>query len=227
MQKNISVIVVANNNPETLEKVIWSYNTQTFRNFEVILVNENSSNFVLQTSSTLEKDVFFPITTVNFTDKKSEINYINSAINLATTNYILVTKANCLARPDFIEQHIKNRVEGAFLVGTSIEISKTNVENITKELIYSSKCFESNWLKTVGLNSIWKRFKITKNGLFISFLDAITKTNSELPLENVSFWKSDFDKIGDLDNKLIYKLNAMGLISKNIKFRAILLKLTS
>jgi hypothetical protein len=82
-------------------------------------------------------------------------------------------------------------------------------------------------LKTVGLNSIWKRFKITKNGLFISFLDAITKTNSELPLENVSFWKSDFDKIGDLDNKLIYKLNAMGLISKNIKFRAILLKLTS
>jgi hypothetical protein len=191
------------------------------------LVNENSSNFALQTDSTLEKDVFFPIITVNFTDKVSENNYINSALNLATTNYILVTKANCLARPDFIEQHIKNRVEGAFLVGTSIDIPKANVENITKELIYSSKCFESNWLKTVGLNSVWKRFKITTNGLLSRFLDAISKTNSEFQMENISFWKSDFDKIGVLDNKLINKLNAMGLISKNIKFRAILLKLTN
>jgi hypothetical protein len=227
MQKNISVIMVVNDNSETLEKVIWSYNTQTFRNFELILVNENSSNFALQTDSTLEKDVFFPIITVNFTDKVSENNYINSALNLATTNYILVTKANCLARPDFIEQHIKNRVEGAFLVGTSIDIPKANVENITKELIYSSKCFESNWLKTVGLNSVWKRFKITTNGLLSRFLDAISKTNSEFQMENISFWKSDFDKIGVLDNKLINKLNAMGLISKNIKFRAILLKLTN
>jgi hypothetical protein len=227
MQKKISVIVVVNDNSETLEKVIWSYNAQTFRNFEVILVNENSSNFALQTFSTLEKDVFFPISYINFTDKVSENNYINSALNLATTNYILVTKANCLARPDFIEQHIKNRVEGAFLVGTSIDIPKANVDNITKELIYSSKCFESNWLKTVGLNSVWKRFKITTNGLLSKFLDAISKTNSEFQMENISFWKSDFDKIGVLDDKLINKLNAMGLISKNIKFRAILLKLTS
>lgn len=227
MQKNISVIVVANDNPETLEKVIWSYNTQTFRNFEVVLVNINASNSVLQTISTLEKEVFFSISTVNFTDNNFDENHFNLGVNLANTNYILVTKSNCLARPDFIEQHIKNRVEGSFLVGTSIEFPKNKLENITKELIYSSECFESKWLKTIGLYSIWKRFKITKNGLFSSFLDTISKTNSELPTENISFWKADFDKIENLDDTIINKLKTIGLTSKNIKFRAILLKLTS
>ena len=227
MQKNISVIVVAKNNPESLEKVIWSYNTQTFRNFEVILVNEDASNSVLQTIETLKKDVFFPILTISCADIKSDKNHINSAINLATTNYILVSKANCLARPDFIEQHIKNRVEGVFLVGTSIKLPKKSVEKLTKELIYSSKCFESSWLKAAGLNSIWKRFKITSNGLVTAFLDVISKKSSKLPVENVSFWKSDFDQISDFDDKFITRLNAMGLISKSIKFRSILLKITS
>lgn len=228
MQKNISVIVVLDDEkPEVLEKVIWSYNTQTFRNFEVILVNQNTSNYGLQIIENLRNDVFFPINLVRINDMKLENANINFAINLATTNYILVTKANCLARTDFIEQHIKNRAEGLFLVGSSIEIFKESLENLTKDFIYSSKCFESIWLKRAGVTSIWKRFKITYNGLLTSFLDIISKHNSKLPIENVSFWKSDFDKISIFDDKLIFRLNSIGLISKNIKFRAILLKLTN
>ena len=43
MQKNISVLVVASDNLEMLEKVIWSYNTQTFRNFEMLILNLNDN----------------------------------------------------------------------------------------------------------------------------------------------------------------------------------------
>jgi hypothetical protein len=226
MQKNISVIVVANNNPETLEKVLWGYNTQTFRNFEIILININSSNSVLQTIATIEKELFFSIKVINLTEVDSEDNYIKKAIHWATTNYILITEANCLAKPDFIEHHIKNRVEGTFLVGSSIDIYEHSLDTIAKELIYSSECFESNWLKNAGLKSSWNRFWISSNGLITSFLDTISNANTKPVCNNLSFWKADFDKVGGLNANLVSRLRAIGLKPKNIKYRAILLKLT-
>jgi hypothetical protein len=59
MQKNISVIVVANDNFESLEKVIWSYNTQAFRNFEMIIVNQNSDETISKSITSIQKEVFW------------------------------------------------------------------------------------------------------------------------------------------------------------------------
>lgn len=227
MQKNISVIVVANTNSDSLEKVIWSYNTQTFRNFEVIVVSQNLSNSILKTIEAVEKEVFYSIRYVSLTGEKTESNYIKSALNSIASNYILLTNANCLPRPDFIEQHIKNRIEGVFLNGTSFEISKKVTKNITKELIYSSQCFEANGLRKLGLKLGFKRFFITSNCLINTFLDAITKNCQKSNEDNLSFWKSDFNKVIDLDTGLISSFKNIGLNSKNVKFRAILLKLTS
>ena len=148
-------------------------------------------------------------------------------IEYCSTAYILVSNADCIPRPDFIEQHIKNRVEGVFLVGSSILISKNIEEKITKEFIYSSKIFESIWLKKVGLNLFVKRFLITSNGLVAFFLDTISSTEKILKNDNLSFWKSDFEKVTVFDSPLVNSLESSGLISKNIKFRAILLKISN
>ena len=139
----------------------------------------------------------------------------------------MVSNADCIPRPDFIEQHIKNRVEGVFLVGSSILISKNIEEKITKEFIYSSKIFESIWLKKVGLNLFVKRFLITSNGLVAFFLDTISSTEKILKNDNLSFWKSDFEKVAEFDSPLVNSLESSVLISKNIKFRAILLKMSN
>lgn len=227
MQKNISVIIVANNNPESLEKVIWSYNTQTFRNFEVIIVNKNSSNSVLEVIKATEKEVFFPMICVNSTEENSENNYIKQAVEVAATNYILVTNSNCLSRPDFIEQHIKNRVEEAFLMGTSFEIPKTVFDKITKDVVYSSQCFDSKWLQKNGLKSVINQFFITSSGLINSFLDEFATINLDHNTTNWSFWKSDFDKITNYDTSIINQFINSGLKSKCIKYRAILLKATN
>ena len=227
MQKNISVIIVANNNPESLEKVIWSYNTQTFRNFEVIIVNKNSSNSVLEVVKAIEKEVFFPMICVNSTEENSENNYIKQAVEVAATNYILVTNSNCLPRPDFIEQHIKNRVEEYFLIGTSFEIPKKVSDKITKDVVYSSQCFDSKWLQKNGLKSFINQFFITSSGLINSFFDEFSTINLDHNATNWSFWKSDFDKTTNYDTSIINQFINNGLKSKCIKYRAILLKVTN
>jgi glycosyltransferase involved in cell wall biosynthesis len=228
MQKNISVVISTYNSPDLLKKVIWGYNTQTYRNFEMVIADDGSNKETFDLIELMKKEVFFPIIHIRHQDngfQKSQI--LNKAILDCNTAYILMSDGDCIPRPDFIEQHIKNRVEGVFLVGSSILISKKIEEKITKELIYSSKIFESIWLKKIGLNLFVKRFLITSNGLVPFFLDAISSAEKILKNDNLSFWKSDFEKVAEIDSVLVNSLDSSGLISKNIKFRAILLKMSN
>lgn len=226
MQKNISVVISTFNSIEWLKKVIWGYNTQTYRNFEMVITDDSFSQATFDLIEQIKKEVFFPIIYFQHSDiNLQNSSKLNKTIEYCSTAYILVSNADCIPRPDFIEQHIKNRVEGLFLVGSSILISKNIEEKMTKEFIYSSKIFESAWLKKVGLNLFVKRFLITSNGLVAFFLDTISSTEKILKNDNLSFWKSDFEKVTVFDSPLVNSLESSGLISKNIKFRAILLKI--
>ena len=136
MQKNISVVISTYNSPEWLKKVIWGYNTQTYRNFEMVIADDGSRQETSDLIEELKKEVFYPIIHVWHEDKgfqKSAI--LNKAILACTTNYIMMSDGDCIPRPDFVEQHIKFREEGYFLSGgyhkLPIELSK----KITKEFV--------------------------------------------------------------------------------------------
>ena len=223
MQKNISVIVVANDNFESLEKVIWSYNTQAFRNFEMIIVNQNFDETILKSITSIQKEVFFPIIYLEANSESSKEEFLKNAIEKATTNYLLFTTSDCVARPDFVEEHIKNRVEGCYLNGSYISIDKTIESAITKEILYASDCFNFKWLRSNGL-SLLKSFKASYSGLWNTFLD-ILFTKNDISLENLSGWKSDFIRIKNFSNLKNNDFLAIDLKSKSIQYKTVLLKL--
>jgi hypothetical protein len=148
---------------------------------------------------------------------------VKKAIEIASTNYILITNSDCLARPDFVEQHIKNRVEGYFLNGVSYSINALVSDKISQEIIYSSKCFQMSWLKSKRIG-FFRSFMISYSGLFSTFLDVIFSKN-DISSDNLSGWKSDFIQINSFTNLKINNLKEIDLKQKNIKSRAILLKL--
>ena len=118
MQKNISVIISTYNSPEWLKKVIWGYNTQTYRNFEMVIADDGSRQETIDMIDELRAEVFYPIIHVWHEDngfQKSQI--LNKAILACTTDYIMMSDGDCIPRPDFVEQHIKFREEGYFLSG--------------------------------------------------------------------------------------------------------------
>jgi len=136
MIKDISVIISTYNSPEWLKKVLWGYNAQNYRMFEVLIADDGSSQDTLDMIEEMKKEVFFSITHVWHPDNGFQKTIIlNKAILASTTNYIIMSDGDCIPRPDFVETHVKYREEGFFLSGgyhklpleLSIKINKNDI----------------------------------------------------------------------------------------------------
>ena len=133
----ISIIISTYNSEKWLEKVLWGFNCQTFKQFEVVIADDGSG---LKTKSLLDSisiDVFYKIVHVWQEDdgfQKSRI--LNKAVVACNAEYILMTDGDCIPRKDFVETHFTNREEGYFISGgyfmlpmnISKQITKTDIE---------------------------------------------------------------------------------------------------
>ncbi len=205
MQKNISVIISTYNSVEWLKKVIWGYNTQTYRNFEMVIADDGSRQDTFDLIEELKKEVFYSIIHVWHEDngfQKSQI--LNKAILACTTDYILMSDGDCIPRPDFVEQHIKFREEGFFLSGGYHKLPLELSQNITKEDIYSEKCFDVSWLRQNGMKASFKNNKVNATGLKSSILNFLTPTTPSWNGHNASGWKKDILAINGFDERMQY-----------------------
>ena len=205
MQKNISVIISTYNSVEWLKKVIWGYNTQTYRNFEMVIADDGSRQETFDLIEELKKEVFYPIIHVWHEDngfQKSQI--LNKAILACTTDYIMMSDGDCIPRTDFVEQHIKFREEGYFLSGGYHKLPLELSQNITKEDIYSGKCFDVSWLKKNGMKASFKNNKVSATGLKSSILNFLTPTTPSWNGHNASGWKKDILAINGFDQRMQY-----------------------
>ncbi|MFZ9003233.1 MAG: glycosyltransferase, partial [Robiginitalea sp.] len=57
----ISVIISTYNAEAWLEKVLWGFNWQTYRDFEVVIADDGSGPATRQLIERIEPDVFYPI----------------------------------------------------------------------------------------------------------------------------------------------------------------------
>jgi glycosyltransferase involved in cell wall biosynthesis len=235
MQKNISVIISTYNSVEWLKKVIWGYNTQTYRNFEMVIADDGSRQDTFDLIEELKKEVFYPIIHVWHEDngfQKSQI--LNKAIIACTTDYIMMSDGDCIPRPDFVEQHIKFREEGYFLSGGYHKLPLELSQNITKEDIYSGKCFDVSWLKKNGMKSSFKNNKVSSTGLKSSILNFLTPTTPSWNGHNASGWKKDILAINGFDERMQYggqdrelgeRLVNYGIKPKQIRYSTVCLHL--
>ena len=223
MQKNISVLVVASDNLEMLEKVIWSYNTQTFRNFEMLILNLNDNQEISKLVTALEKEVFFSIRFMKFDVQHDQNQALKHAVANAASDYIIITTGTCIARPDFVEEHMKIRVEGHVLLGKTNAILNSVAQSITRDVIYASDCFQFNWLRNKGVGFV-SSFLISYSGLLNTFLDSFVTLNT-VSFKNFSGWKSDLIQIESLINCKFNTLDKLGVKKKFISFRTSILEI--
>ena len=231
----ISVIISTYNSESWLEKVLWSYEAQSFRDFEVVIADDGSKPPTKNLIEAMQRKVGFPIVHVWHEDngfQKSQI--LNKAILACNSNYILMTDGDCLARKDFIEVHINKREQGYFLSGGYFMLPMSISELISKEDILEQRCFDLNWLKINGLKSSFKNKKLTAKGLKSKFLNAVTPTNASWNGHNASGWKKDILAVNGFDERMQYggqdrelgeRLFNYGMKSKQIRYSAICLHL--
>lgn len=236
MQKpEISIIISTYNSEDWLEKVMWSYEAQSFKNFEMVIADDGSEQPTFDLIEKMKSLVSYPIVHVWHEDngfQKSQI--LNKAILACNADYILMSDGDCMARADYVQVHMDKREAGYFLSGgyfmLPMEISKL----ITKDDILSQRCFNVKWLKTHGLKSSFKNNKLTAKGFKSQFLNTITPTNASWNGHNASGWKKDIVAVNGFDERMQYggedrelgeRLFNFGIKSKQIRYSAVCLHL--
>ena len=226
MQKNISVILSTKRETVGLTKVLLGYNTQTYRNFEVIIIFEDKNNEDNSWITTFKKEVFYKMKEV-YSNPDSPL-LIDDLLNKIETDYIIFANSNSIPRFDFVEHHVKNKEEGFFLAGTNNSISKDVFDKINQQEIYSGNCFELSWLKENGYKkNFLDKFRYSK-GLLGAFLNFFFLFNIKFNSLNTSIWKKDliykkqyFDDVFFQD--IAHTLQKNNIKGKQIKYTTVLI----
>lgn len=231
MINNTSIIISTYNSPKWLENVLYGYNNQTYRQFEIVIADDGSKQETFDLIKKIQSEVFYEIIHVWHEDngfQKSQI--LNKAIVACTTPYIIMSDGDCIPRADFVEQHVRYREEGYFLSGGYFMLPMDISLAITKEDIYLENCFNLSWLKKQGLKSSFKNNKLTSGGLKSWLLNKLTPTTPSWNGHNASGWKEDIVAINGFDERMQYggqdrelgeRLINFGIKSKQIRYSAI------
>lgn len=230
-----SVILSTYNAEEWLEKTLWSYSVQSYRNFEIVIADDGSREETKQLILDFKSKTEIPVQHIWHSDRgfqKSEI--LNKAVVAAKTDYIIMSDGDCIARKDFVEKHVEFRKYGFFLSGGYYKLSMDLSKKIKKEDILTGRCFDLGWLKKNGLKSSFKNNKIDAGGLKGFLLNKLTPTSATWNGHNSSGWKEDILKVNGFDERMQYggqdrelgeRLVNLGIKPKQIRYSAICLHL--
>ncbi|MCB4809185.1 glycosyltransferase family 2 protein [Tamlana sp. 62-3] len=230
-QPEISVIISTYNAEAWLEKVMWSYHKQSFKNFEMVIADDGSKQPTFSLIEKMQKLVDYPIIHVWHEDngfQKSQI--LNKAVLKCNADYILMSDGDCMAREDFVQVHVDKKEPGYFLSGGYFMLPMDISKAITKDDIFNQNPFNASWLKLKGLKSSFKNNKLTAKGFKAKFLNAVTPTTPSWNGHNASGWKKDILAINGFDERMQYggqdrelgeRLFNYGIKSKQIRYSAI------
>jgi glycosyltransferase involved in cell wall biosynthesis len=227
----VSVIISTYNSPEWLEKVLWGYEFQTYKNFEVVIADDGSGEPTRQLIQRFKTNSALDIIHVWHEDRgfqKSEI--LNKAVQAATTDYLIFSDGDCIPRHDFVQVHVKHARKGRFLSGGYFMLPMVTSKAITKEDIQNRNAFNVAWLKSNGVTKTFRTLKLTSKGAAQSFLNFVTPTKATWNGHNSSGWKKDIVSVngfneqmqyGGQDRELGERLTNKGIKGKQIRYSAV------
>ena len=115
---NISIIISTYNSVEWLEKVLWGFNCQIYKSFEVVIADDGSGQETTDAIDRLRQQVFYPIKHVWHEDNGfQKCKILNLAIKKTSASYIIMTDGDCIPREDFVQVHHVNKQKGYFISG--------------------------------------------------------------------------------------------------------------
>ncbi|MDT0675985.1 glycosyltransferase family 2 protein [Autumnicola musiva] len=228
---DLSVVLSTYNAVEWLQKTLTGYMVQTFKDFEIVIADDGSTEETALAIKELEKRMPVPLIHVWHKDEgfqKSRI--LNKALLACNGEYIIMSDGDCIPRQDFVEVHNKNKEEGFFLSGGYFMLPMNISKAITEDDIVEQRCFRETWLKEKGLKSSFKNRKLSAGKIEGALLNRFTPTNASWNGHNASGWKKDILAINGFDERMQYggqdrelgeRLMNYGLKSKQIRYSAV------
>lgn len=227
----ISVIVSTYESPALLEKCLYGFATQRFRDFDIVIADDGSGPQTRETIGRLREELDLEIRHVWQKDRgfrKTAI--LNAAIRATDSPYLIFTDGDCIPRHDFVEVHAQLRERGAYLVGGYFKLPRAVSEALDCEAILACKATDPGFLRTLGLKPSRKEIRLRVGSRIGRVLDAVTTTNRRWKGHNVSGWRADLVRVNGFDERMTYmfedvelgvRLQNLGIRPRQIRHRAI------
>ena len=175
----ISVIISTYNQPEWLEKCLWSYDAQSFRDFEVIIADDGSDSKTKDLIDRLKKQLSISIQHVWHEDQGFQRCVIlNKATVAAKYDYLLFTDGGCLARKDLLATHAKLAKRGFFLSGSYFKMTLPVSKALIQSDIKNQSIFKLKPLISKGQPFTYKMLKLGNNDKKGQIFDSLTTTKA-------------------------------------------------
>lgn len=161
MKELISVIIPAYNHERYVQETIWSIINQTYKNLELIIINDGSIDKTHEKILELEEKCKNRFVRFIYNTKKNSgvSEALNDGIDIAQGEYVYSIASDDLAKPNAIEilyNFIKDKPEYALVVGDDdfIDCHSNNVVvNWQRHIIYNEN--ENKEQKTYKTASEW------------------------------------------------------------------------
>lgn len=231
----LSVIFSTYEQPAWLEKVLWGFEAQSFRDFEVLVADDGSSDTTREVIERVSAEVRYPIRHVwQPHDGFGKCRILNKAIAQATGSYCFFTDGDCIPRRDLLAVHAANATRGHFISGGYLKLPMATSEAITKDDILEGRATDYEWLRANGTPWSRRLARLKWGPRTAAALDAITPTGATFNGHNSSAWLEDLIRVngfderlqwGGLDREIGERLENLGVSGRQFRHRALVVHL--
>jgi glycosyltransferase involved in cell wall biosynthesis len=231
----LSVIVTTYNNPRWLEKVLWGFTAQTFRDFELLVADDGSDAPTADLLERLRSELPFALRHV-WHPKQGfrKCTILNAAIAQAEGAYCFFTDGDCIPRADLLAVHVAAARPGRFGSGGYLKLPMVTSEAITRDDVLAGRATDARWLRAHG--TPWDRRvqRLVWGPTVAALLDRLTPTGATFNGHNAAVWREDLLRVngfderlewGGLDRELGERLENAGVRGMQLRHRALVVHL--
>ncbi len=227
---SLTVILSTYNSPDYLERVLWGYTAQTYRDFEIVIAEDGRAAETGDRIETVRRETGLALRHVWQEDRGfRKCRILNRAILEARGQYLIMSDGDCVPRRDFVEVHRRLAGPGRFLSGGYLKLPPETSAAISREAIETGAAFDVRWLCARGLRRSRRTLKLTAEGPVAALLDAMVPTPPTWNGHNSSGWKADILAVNGFDERMGYggedgemgdRLRHNGVRPRRIRYRA-------
>jgi cellulose synthase/poly-beta-1,6-N-acetylglucosamine synthase-like glycosyltransferase len=220
----ISLIISFYKRLDFLDLIFQSLDRQSFKNFEVIVAEDNDDLQTIDFISKARTRHTFRILHVSQKDlgfRKNKI--LNRALNIASFDTVLFLDGDCIPHKDFLRQYSNNIVRGTAYFGRRVMLGKV----LTSKLLISGELFSLNMLRMIFSDS-----KRIEEGLYLPWFRKIKRQYRGILGCNWGIHKNDLTDVNGFDedyihacvgedNDIEWRLRLNGIHFKSLKHKAI------